>query len=391
MCGAMCGAFSAHAAEFPPPMAPARSALEPVVQLQHTCGSNLFGLSSGAAALAAFGDAQLSDCWTTTQLGLRFDNDGAVSHLQGHALLGRTLYRHYTGLDATTHDLALNYNLNHAPQWSAYASASDQTAQQDLALLQSPLPDLVRKQVLVLGGERQVAGPLSWTGNVVGVRIRNEAASQRPYDMNIQVLGTGPLYTSNAGNSVGATLTLLQGHYPHADAQAAGGLQSDYRQTEAAARFAWADAPVWKVSGTAGYLRHTASALPALDFSGAVADVQADWAVTAATDLGLKLYRKLAAYNTATTNYQVVTGGELSAGWTLNATVRLLADLRHDSARFPGSDRRDTIRSAGLTLRYRPRSGTQLALRYAWLDRSSNAVDASYSNRILSLSLQQAF
>lgn len=394
-CGALlavlCAAPGAQAAEFPPTLTFDTPGVQPEVQLQHTCASNLFGLSSGAAAQALFGDTQLSDCWTAAQAGVRFDNAGSVGRLHGHALIRRTQYRHYRTLDFTGHDVSLTYNLDHAPHWSAYASASDRAAQQNLAILQSPLPDLVRRQVVTVGGARRVVGPWDVTADSAFIRIRNSATSQRPYDMDIDLLRLGPRYTSAAGNSIGYALTLLQGRYPHAAAQTGSAPLADFHQVENGVQFNWSDDAYWQVSGTAGYLRYTAPSLSALDFSGAVADIDAKFAATDKTALGLQLYRKLAAYNTATTNYQVLTGAQLSASWTVDAAVRLVLDYTRDQAVFPGSTRRDHIQGGGLTVAYTPRLGTQLALRYARTNRSSNAIDASYTNRTVSLSLQQAF
>ncbi|MBN2690502.1 MAG: outer membrane beta-barrel protein [Burkholderiaceae bacterium] len=387
----LCAALPAQAAEFPPALAHDAPGLQPVVGLQHTCSSNLFGLRSGAAAQRLFGDPQLSDCWTAAQGGVRFDNDGEVGRLHGHALIERTQYRHYRVLNFTGHDVLLAYTLNHAPQWSLYASASDRSAQQNLAILQAPLPDLVRRQVLAVGGARRIAGPFDMTADAAFIRVANGAVSQRPYDTRIDLVRLGPRYTSAAGNSIGYVLTLLQGRYPHAALQTGNAPLADYRQVENGAQFNWSDDAFWQVSGTAGYLRYTAPSLPALNFSGVVADMQAKLAVSDKTALGLTLYRKLAAYNTPTTNYQVITGAQLSATWTVDAAVRLQADFTHDTAIFPGTSRRDRIQGGGLTVAYLPRPGTQLALRYARSSRSSNALDESYSNNILSLSLQQAF
>ena len=387
----LCAALPAQAEEFPPPLKQDTPGLQPVAQLQHTCSSNLFGLSSAAAAQQLFGDTQRSDCWTTLQGGLRYDNQGAVGRLRGHALIDRTRYRHYSLLDFTGHDIGLNYNLDHAPQWSAYATATDSSAQQSLALLQAPLPDLVHKQVVAAGGAHRIAGPFDLTADTAWIRIRNSAGSQRPYDMDIELVRLGPRYTTAAGNSIGYAVSLLKGRYPHAAAQTGNAPLADFRQLEGALQFNWTDDAYWRLSGTAGYLRYTAPSLPALNFSGAVADMQAQFAATDKTTLGLKLYRKLVAYNTASTNYQVLTGAQFSVIWHVDAAVHLQADYTRDEALYPGSSRKDRIHGGGLTAVYLPRSGTQLALRYARTNRSSNAADASYANNTLSLSLQQAF
>ena len=389
--GLLCAALPVQAAEFPPAWAPDTPGLHPVLRLQHTCSSNLFGLSSGTVAQNLFGDTQLSDCWTTAQGGLRFDNDGAVGRLHGHALVERTQYSHYRVLDFTGHDVSLTYNLDHTPHWSMYASASDRAALQDLTILQAPVLDVVRKQVLSAGGMRRIEGPFSLTADTALIRIRNGAASQRPYDMDIGLVRLGPRYTSAAGNSIGYVLSLQQGRYPNAAMQTSGAPLADFHQIENAAQFSWSDAAYWQVTGTAGYMQYTAPSLPSLDFRGAVGDVQAKLAVTEKTALGMKLYRKLMAYNTLTTNYQVVTGAQLSATWDVDAAVRMGAEVTRDQAFFPGTTRRDNIQGGVLTLAYLPRPGTQLALLLARTNRSSNVVDASYANRTVSLNLQQAF
>lgn len=387
----LCSAPRAQAAEFPPKLAFDAPGIEPVVQLQRTCESNLFGLSSGVAARDLFGDTQLSDCWTSAQAGVRFDNAGAVGRLYGHALINRTRYSHYGALDFTGHDVSLTYNLDHAPHWSAYASASDYAAQQSLTILQSPLPDLVRRQVVTAGGARRVVGPWDLTADTAFIRIRNSATSQRPYDMDIDLLRLGPRYTSAAGNSIGYALTFLQGRYPNAATQTGNAPLADFHQVENGVQFNGSDDAYWQAAGSVGYLQYTAPSLPALDFSGVVANIDAKFAVTDKTALRLQLYRKLAAYNTATTNYQVLTGAQLSASWSVDAAVRLALDFTRDQAVFPGSTRRDQIHGGGLTVAYTPRPGTQLALRLARSNRSSNVPDQSYANRSVSLSLQQAF
>lgn len=381
----------AHAAEFPPELPQDGPGVHAIVQLQHTCSSNLFGLRSAAIAQGLFGDGQLSDCWTTAQGGVRFDNEGAVSRLHGHVLLDRTQYSHYRMLDSTGHDVLLAYNLDHAPLWSAYVSASDRAAQQDLTILQTPLNDLLRKQVLTAGGARRIAGPFELTADTAWIRIRNGAASQRPYDMDISLLRLGPRYVSAAGNTIGYVLSFLEGRYPNAAEQTGNAPLAEFHQIENAATFSWSDAAYWQIAGTAGYLRYTAPQLPALDFGGGVADVLAKLTLTDKTAVALSLYRKLAAYNTTTTNYEVVTGAQLRGIWSVDADVRLVADYTRDDARFPGSARRDTVRGGAFSATYLPRPGTQLALRYARTNRDSSVADASYDSHILSLSLQQAF
>lgn len=384
------GASSAHGAEFPPSWAP-QTGLHPVLQLQHTCNGNLFGLSSGTAALAAFGDSQLSDCWTTTQAGVRFDDGGEVGRLHGHALIDRTLYQHYRGLDYTGHDVALGYDLNHSPQWNLYFGFNDTAALQNLLILQTPLRDVVHQQVLSAGGAHQVYGRLDATLDAAYIRIRNGASSQTPYDMDIAQVRAGPRYTSAADNTLAFTLGAQQGRYPNAALQVGGTPPANYRQIDGTARFVWSDGAFWQVGGSAGYLRYRSDSAAPRDFSGMVADISVKRTLTEDVALRGALYRKLVPYNTLTTSYQVLTGAQLGLSWQLNATVRLQADYTRAQATYPGIARRDRIHATAFVASYQPRPGTQLAVRYALSQQSSTVANASYTNHDVSLVLKQAF
>jgi hypothetical protein len=392
---ALLGAGRAHAAPFPPPFSTLpvleSPGLHPVLQLQHTCSGNLFGLSSGAAAQAAFGDDQLADCWTTAQAGLRYDDGGAVGRLHGHALLDRTVYQHYRALDDTGHDVSLGYDLNHAPQWNLYLGASDTSAQQDLTMLQAPLRDRVHQQVLSAGGAHALAGRVDATADAAWIRIRNDAPSQRPYDMNIAQLRAGPRYTSAAGNTLAFSLGAQQGSYPNASQQVGGTPPVGYRQIDGAARFAWTDDAFWKLGGSFGYLGYRAEGAGVGNFSGLVADLGARRSLTAATALQAALYRKLVPYNTLTTRYQVLTGGQIGLSWQLSAAVDLRADYSLGHADYPGTSRRDRIQRAEFVATYQPRPGMQFALRFAHSERSSNALNSSYAHHDVGLLLRQAF
>ena len=388
---ALLGLGAAHAAEFPPPWAPQTPGLHPVLQLQHTCSSNLFGLSSGAAALARFGDARLSDCWSTAQAGVRYDDAGEVGRLHGHAIIDRTLYQHYRSLDYTGHDVALGYDLNHTPQWNLYLGASDTATLQNLLIFQAPLRDVVRQQVLSAGGAHQLFGRLDGTLDAAWIRVRNGGVNQQPYDMDIAQLRAGPRYTSAAGNTLAFTVGAQQGRYPNAALQVGGTPPANYRQTDGTARFAWSDGAFWQLGGSVGYLRYRSDGLPARDFSGAVADIGIKRTLTVDTALQGAIYRRLVPYNTLTTSYQVLTGALIGLSWQLNATVRLQADYRREQATYPGTPRRDHIHATDLMVSYQPRPGTQLAARYAMRNQSSTAANSSYANHDLSLVLRQAF
>lgn len=388
---ALLGTGAAHAAEFPPPLAPETPGLHSVLQLQHTCSGNLFGLSSGAAALAAFGDAQLSDCWSTAQAGVRYDDGGEVGRLHGHALIDRTLYQHYRGLDYTGHDVALGYDLNHTPQWNLYLGASDTATLQNLLIFQSPLRDVVRQQVLSAGGAHQLYGRLDGTLDAAWIRVRNGGANQRPYDMDIAQLRAGPRYTSAAGNTLAFTVGTQQGRYPNAALQVGGTPPANYRQIDGTARFAWSDGAFWQIGGSAGYLRYRADGLAARDFSGLVADIGVKRTLTVDTALQGALYRRLVPYNSLTTSYQVLTGALIGVSWQVNATVQLQADYRREQATYPGNPRRDQIHATDVVLSYQPRPGTQLAVRYALRNQSSTLANSSYANHDVSLVLKQAF
>lgn len=392
---ALLGGGHAQAATFPPSLQTLAvletPGLHPVVQLQHSCSGNLFGLSSGAAAQEAFGDGQLSDCWTTAQAGLRYDDDGAVGRLHGHALVDRTIYQHYRALDDTGHDVSLGYDLNHAPQWSLYLGASDRSSLQDLAMLQAPLRDMVRQQVLSAGGAHALVGRVDATVDGAWIRIRNGAPSQRPYDMNIAQLRAGPRYTSAAGNTLAFSLGAQQGSYPNASQQVGGTPPVGYRQIDGAARFAWTDDAFWKLGGSFGYLRYRADGSGVGNFSGLVADLGARRVLTAATALQGSVYRKLVPYNTLTTRYQVLTGGQIGLSWQVSAAVQLQADYSLGHADYPGTSRRDRIQRAEFVATYQPRPGTQFALRFAHSERSSNALNSSYAHHDVGLLLRQAF
>jgi len=382
---------AAQAAEFPPSWTPVTPGLHPVLQLQHTCSSNLFGLSSGAAAQAKFGDAQLSDCWSAAQAGVRYDDDGVVGRLHGHAIIGRTRYQHYHGLDYTGHDVALGYELNHTPKWNLYLGASDTATLQNLLIFQAPLSDVVRQQVFSAGGARQLYGRLDGTLDAAWIRVRNGAASQRPYDMNIAQMRAGPRYTSAAGNTLAFALGMQQGRYPNAALQVGGTPPANYRQIDGTARFIWSDGAFWQLGGSAGYLRYRSDGLTARDFSGVIADIAVKRALTVDTTLQGALYRRLVPYNTLTTSYQVLTGALIGLSWQLNATTRLQADYRREQATYPGTPRRDHIHATDFVASYQPRPGTQLALRYALNNQTSTAANSSYSSHDLSLVLKQDF
>jgi len=388
---ALLGLGTGHAAEFPPPWAPQTPGLHPVLQLRHTCGSNQFGLSSGAAALAKFGDAQLSDCWSEAQAGVRYDNDGAVSRLHGHAIIGRTLYQHYHGLDYTSHDVSLGYDLNHTPQWNLYFGAGDTATLQNLFIFQSPLRDVVRQQVFSAGGARQLYGRLDGMVDAAWIRVRNGATSQRPYDMDIAQLRAGPRYTSAAGNTLAFTLGTQHGRYPNAALQVGGTPPANYRQIDGTARFTWSDGAFWQLGGSAGYLRYRTDGLAARDFNGVIADIVAKRALTVDTALQGALYRRLVPYNTLTTSYQVLSGAVIGLSWQINIAMRLQADYRREQATYPGTPRRDHIRATAIVVSYQPRPGTQFALQYVLNNQNSTAANSSYSSHDLSLVLRQAF
>jgi exopolysaccharide biosynthesis operon protein EpsL len=365
---------------------------------------NVFRISGQSDPMAVLGTSSKGDVYHTTSFGLGLDLPVSRQRFHGAVSWDDHRYNRFSVLDFTDrHERA-------AWQWQAGSDLGGELGySRELALAslanvqsgaQSSTPNPLETQRLFLEGGYRFTPRWELRGELSRLDQSNEVPQLQVNDMRLGAIGSTLRYITPADNKIGLGLQAQRADLPNPLVVGGVPVDNSYRQLGVQLVSDWAVTGKSSISGRIGWLDRRHEQLSGRDFSGGVYHVQYDWQARGKLGLSAVAQRQISDTEEVNVGFVLMEGIELRPTLALTekiglsgALARYDRDYRGDPGLVLGTvlPRSDRVRSAGLTVSYRPlpRAGLELALRRE--TRTSSAPLGDYDVTILGARLRVGF
>lgn len=141
-----------------------------------------------------------------------------------------------------------------------------------------------------------------------------------------------------------------------------------------------------RVSSFFGYDIYTDKTFSLRDYSGYMGDINYSWDISSKSNLTVDLSRKLSPFQTDYSSYTVLDALSIKPTWSVTSKVVIGLNGQISKRDYRGNGpittlkRVDNALSYGMTVDWAPRSTILLGINAQYSDRSTNAVNAAYSD-----------
>ncbi len=227
------------------------------------------------------------------------------------------------------------------------------------------------------------------TGRLARIESKNDTAVRRWDDSTTDIAEAGLLYRTGSGNDIGLQLSDTEGDYP---------LQPRllYRQRLVQVNASWRLTGKSTLRGYLGRVEREQPRDPRRNYRGANGRLSWDWAISGKTALNVSARREVSAYQDFFSDYAVTDSLSVAPIWKPTEKLGLSLNLEHSKRNYVGElgalfgmQRRDTLRSAGVTAVWDPWRFLRLSagLRRELRDSTNNFYDYKSSSAFLGAQL----
>jgi len=343
-----------------------------------THDDNVFRISKNVDS-AAIGASSRGDTYRTTSLG--FNLDAPVSRQRFQAAFARndTRYHQLTGLDFTGHDARAMWLWQIGNDLSGQLAYTETLALASFANNQNATPNPLKAQQAFFNAAYQVTPRWRLQAGGGGLEISNGDPARQNLDLDIRYADAALRYITPANTSVGLSARTEDGRYPNSPSDNA------YRQTSAGVVADWTPTGASHLSVRADRLSRRYAEVPQQDFDGNTARVQYDWKATGKFSLAAVAQRDIFPYQDIGSSFVLVKGVALRPVVNVSEKIDVSGTFDYSIRDYLGdpglasgvpSGRIDRVRSATLTVSYRPARSLALLMSALREARSSNVVPA---------------
>jgi exopolysaccharide biosynthesis operon protein EpsL len=211
-------------------------------------------------------------------------------------------------------------------------------------------------------------------------RYSYELFSQRPNNRRERAVESGVDYVAPSGSEAGLVLRRLEGRYPYRRPFALA--TDDFEQDEYRLRVNWLASAKTTVSLLAGWTARDQGAFGPGRVSGVTGRLAVAYEASAKTSVNAAIWRDFAPIESNVVSYTLNRGASIAAAWQATAKVQAGASVAFEQRDYsvrnalpPARGRvdlDDSLRTAGLNLRYMPMQKMQLGVTVARQVRSGS-------------------
>jgi exopolysaccharide biosynthesis operon protein EpsL len=270
--------------------------------------SNIFRLPDGANTQAILGSDQRSD--TVRRLGLGFRADVPVSRqvFSVEAAVEDNDFDRYDQLDHTAHNLGGLWRWQVGNQLAGDLGANTRKV---LGSLRSNLTagqsDFVTEDRAYVSGGYLLTPSWRVRGAFDVYNREHSNAARAAAELRTNTTIAGVDYVTAAANSIGGELRYTNGDAPNPQTIGATTVNNDFKQSEANLVAHWAISGKTTLDGRLGYTNRSYEQLSSRDFKGPTRGINAGWAPSPKTLLGIGLWRDVRTFSSGL-------GGSFSPG-----------------------------------------------------------------------------
>lgn len=365
-----------------------------------TRDDNVFRLSSRLDPAMVLGTPSKGDTYYTTSFGFKLDVP--ASRQSFHARLARniTRYNRFTVLnldDGRDGQAAWLWQVGN--DLSGQLGYTETFALASLANVvsgvQSGTPNFLKTQRAFFNSEYRVTPRWRFRGEASRRKQSNEVPAFQVNDAIIDGAGLVVTYVTPADNQAGLSMEVEDGRFPN---QQLFFFDNAYRQERVTVVTDWAISGHSRVSARAGRISRSHDRLPQRDFQGATFHVAYDWKPAGRLTLTAAAQRDISAVEEINTSFVLVEGVALRPKLRLTEKVDVSGSFEYSDRDYLGDPalgsvpvRTDHVRSAGLTVSYRPIRTVTLEIAVLRETRSSTAAFGDYELNAARMSARIGF
>ena len=360
-----------------------------------TYDSNVFRISDNVNPVSAISSSQRSDTYFTATLGVTADIPVSLQRFQILAAWYDARYRTFKDLDHRGNSARLAWLWAITPRLTGELSYNRTEALANFANIQERRPDLVTNQ-MAIANAAWMATP-SWRAHAEATAARSEHSDVRSLN-NIEYasLEGGLSYVTAQENRVGVAVRAEEGKSP--DPINIGGLAFDnrYRQVGVGVQGRWIVTGHSRLDGRLHYTKREYDQFTGRDYSGPTGAVTYTWTPTAKTTIATIVSRDVAPLEDITGSFVLVSAITVRPDWAISEKLNLRGNVSYARWEYKGDPQfgqefEHRVRSAGVSLVYKPALRIAITGGVTHEKRTSSLVNADYDVNTASLEARIGF
>ena len=366
---------------------------------------NVFRISSHLDPAAVLGSPSKGDTYYTTSLGFKLDVPVSRQRFQASLAWNITRYDRFAVLNLDNgHDGRAAWLWQIGNELSGRLGYTDTLALASFANTQSGVsggtPNVLRTQRATFDAAYQLTPRWRLSGEASRLKQSNGIAVFLANDVIIDGAELTVSYITPADNRVGLNMGVEESRFPNRQLVAGSFFDNAYRQQRVAVVTDWTVTGHSHVSARAGWVNRGHEQLPQRDFESATFHATFDWKPTGKLLLSAIAQRDISSLDDIDSRSVLVKSVALRPTLRLTEKVNLSGSFEYsdrDHLRDPGvvlgvaQPRTDRVRTAAVTVTYRPVRLVTLRLDLQRQTRSSTLAFGDYETNVISVSARLGF
>jgi exopolysaccharide biosynthesis operon protein EpsL len=369
-----------------------------------TRDDNVFRISSGFDPAAVLGSPSKGDTYSTTSLGFNLDVPVSRQRFQGGVTWNKTRYDRFIGLNWDGHEARGIW------LWQAGNDISGQLGYTENLVLasfaniqsgiQSSTPNVLTMRRAFFNAEYMLTPRWRLRGEAGRLKLSNEIPGNKVNDTSTDSVDLTVSYVTPVSNQIGLGMRVEDSRLPNLQFVAGDLFDNSYRQQNVAAVVDWTLTGSSHLNTRVGSTRRSYAQLPQRDFEGATFRAAYDWRPTGKLTLTAAAQKDISAIEQINVGFVLVTGVALRPTLTLTDKVNIAGALDYSNREYRSDpvlvlgivpNRTDRVRSAAVTVSYRPIRTVTLQMAVLHETRSSTAAFGDYAANVVSVTARIGF
>jgi exopolysaccharide biosynthesis operon protein EpsL len=378
--------------------------LELFVAQTLTRDDNVFRISSGLDPAAALGSSSKGDTSSTTSLGFNLDVPVSRQRFQGGVTWNKTRYDRFTVLNWDGHqgqgiwlwqvgnDISgkLGYTETLSLGWLANVQSG----------VQSSTPNFLTTRRAFLNAAYMLTPRWRLRGEAGRLKQSNEVPERKVNDASTDSVDLTVSYVMPVDNQIGLGTRVEESRLPNRQFVAGDLFDNSYRQQSVAAVTDWILTGSSRVSARVGSVRRSYTQLPQRDFEGSTFRAAYDWTPTGKLMLTATAQKDISTIEQVNIGLVLVKGVALRPALRLTDKVNLAGAFEYSNREYRSDPvlvlgivpiRTDRVRSAAVTVSYRPIRTVTLQMALLHETRSSTVAFGDYAANVVSVTARLGF
>lgn len=356
--------------------------LEVFAQENVTYDSNIFRISKSLDAPGVIRSSVLADTIFTTSVGFLLDVPVSLQRFQADYRWYDARYRRFDDLDHTGHIARAAWLWAITPHLTGDLTYNQQKGLASFANIQGRQPDMITTRVGSANAAWMVTAAWRLHGAFYGGEIEH-SGERAINDLRLAATEAGLSFVSARENRIGVAVREERGRNPRSRLVLGVPFDNEYEQQSYGVQTRWVLTGLSRLDGRLDYTRRRYEQFPERNYSGPTFSLTHTWTPTGKLTLATTARREIAPLEDITSSFVLVTGLTVRPEWAFSEKISLRGLLgwsRWDYNADPllGNEFEHRVRTAGVTLFWRPTRNIALSGGVAHERRTSSLVNADY-------------